>query len=432
MFTVGSAREKVIINIPPFPYEPMNSSRLATIVLVLLATQAGAGRADPAQPTRGTDARAYSVQALTRIADPVLTALSANRLKQTMPVRETGKGGRRRFTYLEALGRTMTGMAPWLELGPDETPEGKLRDHYIQLSVRSIANAVNPKAPDYMNFDAESQPLVDAAFLAQALLRAPKQLWGNLAEQDRSNLVRALKATRRIKPANNNWLLFSAMIEAALWQFTGECEMQPIQTAVAKHLDWYKGDGVYGDGPEFHWDYYNSYVIQPMLLEVLRVCADKKHPLGEKYGLILERARRYAAVEERLISPEGSFPILGRSSAYRFGAFQALSQIALLHLLPPTTKPGAVRAGLTAVIRRMIEAPGTFDSAGWLRIGAVGSQPSLAEDYISTGSLYLCTAGLLHLGLPPTDPFWTDPEEPWTQKRIWSGTDTKADHAIRN
>ena len=32
---------------------------------------------------------------------------------------------------------------------------------------------------------------------------------------------------------------------------------------------WYKGDGVYGDGPPFHWDYYNSFVIQPMLLNIL-------------------------------------------------------------------------------------------------------------------------------------------------------------------
>ncbi len=25
------------------------------------------------------------------------------------------------------------------------------------------------------------------------------------------------------------------------------------------------------------------------------------------------------------------------------------------------------------------------------------------------------------LGLPADHPFWTDPAEPWTQKRAWSG-----------
>jgi hypothetical protein len=31
--------------------------------------------------------------------------------------------------------------------------------------------------------------------------------------------------------------------------------------ALRKHRDWYVGDGMYGDGPEFHWDYYNAFVM---------------------------------------------------------------------------------------------------------------------------------------------------------------------------
>jgi hypothetical protein len=194
-------------------------------------------------------------------------------------------------------------------------------------------------------------------------------------------------------------------------------------------MDWYLGDGTYGDGHELHWDYYNSYVIQPMLLEVVRVCAEKNHPLGALRPKIIARARRYAAVQERMISPEGTFPIIGRSSAYRFAVFQELATVSLLRELPPQLKPGAVRSGLTSVIRRMMEAPGVFDENGWLQVGAVGHQPSIREGYISTGSLYLCLAGLVHLGLPANDVFWTAPAEPWTQKRIWSGADVPADHA---
>ena len=97
--------------------------------------------------------------------------------------------------------------------------------------------------------------------------------------------------------------------------------------------------------------------------------------------------------------------------------------------LPPEVPPAAVRGALTAVIRRTLETPGTFDKKGWLQVGAVGHQPSIREGYISTGSLYLCLAGLQHLGLPAEDPFWTAPALPWTQKKIWSGADVPADHA---
>ena len=142
------------------------------------------------------------------------------------------------------------------------------------------------------------------------------------------------------------------------------------------------------------------------------------------------RARRYAEVQERLIAPDGSFPSIGRSTCYRFGAFQLLAQMAWRRELPAEVKPAQVRCALTAVIRRMIEAPGTFDDQGWLRIGFCGHQPALAETYISTGSLYLCTAGLLPLGLPPEDEFWRGAPARWTSQKLWAGENLPADHAL--
>ena len=116
--------------------------------------------------------------------------------------------------------------------------------------------------------------------------------------------------------------------------------------------------------------------------------------------------------------------------AYRFGAFQTLAQISLMRDLPAETRPAQVRGALTAVIRKMMEAPGTFDANGWLQIGFCGYQPALGETYISTGSLYLCAAGLLPLGLSPLDEFWRAPAAKWTSQKIWSGENLAADHAI--
>jgi len=381
----------------------------------------------------GEKDRAYWLSVLRRIADPVLEALSRGQLKSRMPVETLpGLEERRKVTHLEAFGRLMAGMAPWLEIGQDGSEEGKLRQRYLELAIKSLANAVNPKSADFMNFTEGSQPLVDAAFLAQALIRAPRQLCGKLDDGTRSHLIDALRSTRAIKPSFNNWLLFSAMVEVALLKFDGNWDPMRIDYALRQHEQWYKGDGVYGDGPEFHWDYYNSYVIQPMLIDIIRTLKDAGQTSEEQFQKVMARAKRYAAVQERLISPEGTFPPLGRSLAYRFGAFQLLSQMALMHELPEEIQPAQARCALTAVIRRMIEAPGTFDENGWLRIGFCGYQPSIAEGYISTGSLYLCTVGLLALGLPESDIFWKSPAADWTSKKIWSGQEVKADHALRN
>lgn len=269
-----------------------------------------------------------------------------------------------------------------------------------------------------MNFTSGAQPLVDAAFLSHAIVRAPSELWKKLDSSAQGNLVNALRSTRRIRPGFNNWLLFCAMVEAALCSVGEPWDAMRVDYAVRQHEEWYKGDGIYGDGPQFHWDYYNSFVIQPMLLDVLDTISKSSNAWNSLRPAILARAKRYAAVQERPISPEGTFPAFGRSLAYRFGAFQLLAQIALRRELPDEIAPAQVRSALTAVIRRVIEQPDTFDVQGWLQVGFCGHQPSIAEVYISTGSLYLCATGLLPLGLPATDPFWAAPAEPWTSQAL--------------
>lgn len=384
-------------------------------------------RAETPVATGAAD-REYTVQVLDRIARPVIGSLAEGKLKETLPL-GPGEEARKSSTCLEAFGRTLAGIAPWLELGPDSTPEGKLRARYIELTRKALVNATDPASPDRLNFSQGSQPLVDAAFLAIGLLRAENQLWKPLTEAQKKQVVAALQETRRIKAYDSNWLLFSASVEAALWHFTGECRQEPIDYALKRHQEWYLGDGTYGDGPQLHWDYYNSFVIQPALIAVLEVCKEKNHPAAATLPAILARAGRQAEIQERMISPEGTFPVIGRSSTYRFGAFQLLSLMALRHELPKETPPAAVRCGLTAVIRRMTEAPGTFDEKGWLRAGVVGHQPAMRDSYVSTGSYYLCLTGLLHLGLPANDRFWTDPAAAWTQKRIWAGENVPGDHA---
>lgn len=375
--------------------------------------------------------RAYWVDTLSSITLPVLEALSQDKLKAKMPVEAFPNTieGRKKVTYLEAIGRSLAGLAPWLELGASGTKEGTLREKFTKLSVASIRNAVTPTASDYMNFTEDAQPLVDAAFLAHALIRAPKQLWGNLDKATQENLIKALQSTRIIKPYYSNWLLFTAMVEAALLKFTGDYDAVRIDYAIKQHEAWYKGDGLYGDGPDFHFDYYNSYVIQPMLLDIVKTVYEETGGMKELMERVISRAVRYAEIQERLISPEGTFPPVGRSIAYRCGAFQLLAQMALQQQLPASLPPAQVRSALSAVIRKTMDAPETFDKNGWLTIGLCGHQPGIGEHYISTGSLYLCTVAFLPLGLPETDVFWSGPPVDWTSRKAFSGNQFPIDKA---
>jgi len=246
---------------------------------------------------------------------------------------------------------------------------------------------VDPASSDYMNFGYSLQPIVDGAFLAHAVLRAPVQLWERLPPPVQAHLVAALRATRSRKPHFNNWLLFAAMIEVGLRRMgAADWDRMRIDYALRQHEAWYVGDGLYKDGPELHADYYNSLVIQPMLVDIIREVGDEEADWAALRPGILKRAVRYGGILERSISPEGTFPPLGRSLAYRCGAMQHLAQMALQETLPEGVTPAQVRCALAAVVRRSLGPAGTFDAGGWLTVGFAGHQPEVGEMYISTGA----------------------------------------------
>ena len=393
--------------------------------------------------------------ALLKITGPVLSALEKGELKRRLPLDFHAE--RAEYAPLEAFGRSMLGLAPWLGLDPEtlSPEERKLQSEMRRKAVRCLAMAADPASPDFMNFTDGGQPLVDAAFLAHALVRARKALAGGdtfaavaaklsgvqpdgreadmaavLSADTHRDLADALRSTRRIAAVNTNWLFFSAMVEAGLYVLGEPWDIMRVLGALRTFQGWYAGDGVYGDGPMFHWDYYNSFVIQPMYVDLVDLFADQSDEIAEMRPAVVARASRYASVLERMIGPDGSYPVAGRSVCYRFGAFQMLAQAALQHRLEEQLSPATVRCGLTAVIRRVMSAPELFDENGWLLPGVCGYQPELAEAYINTGSLYLCSAVFLPLGLPPADPFWSLPDEDWSGRKVWSGGHIPIDRAI--
>lgn len=374
----------------------MKSIRMIKVLLCIIVCTIFDSQAQPTEQS----ARDYWIETMLQIVRPVYQNLSENTLRKNMPVEMYHARQRAEVTHLEALGRSFCGIAPWLNLPDDDTKEGKQRKEFRSLVIKAIKNAVDPSSPDYLRFDGPgSQPLVDAAFFAEGLLRSEQGVWSQLDEVTRKRIIDGFISSRKIKPNESNWLMFSATVEAALLQFTGECQMEPIEYALKKHKEWYKGDGWYGDGPNFHLDYYNSYVIQPMLMDVLEVLHNKNLDPENFYELQQKRLIRYAEQQEKMISPEGTYPIIGRSVTYRFGAFQALAQVALRKELPLYIEPGQVRCALTAVMKRQL-LPETFDKDGWLTLGVCGHQPELADSYVSTGSAYLCAFIFLPLGLP--------------------------------
>jgi hypothetical protein len=399
--------------------------------LISLPDAPVAASVEPSLPAPADD-RAYWVSLMYRMASPIFKNMSKGTLKKNFKMEYAPTWGDRdkSVAYLEALGRMAAGIAPWLALPDDNTKEGVMRKELREQLLLSLRHSVDSSSPDYLNWRTGGQPLVDAAFLAHGFLRAPQVLWEPLDRQTKQRFVEELKTMRRMKTFNSNWVLFVGMVETFLHTIGEDALMDRIDDALDKIDSWYKGDGMYGDGPAFHYDYYNAFVIQPMYVDILKVFAQKDEARKKQYDIALQRMQRYGAILERQISPEGTYPIVGRSATYRIGAFQPLAQLALNDELPKEITPAQVRCALTAVMKRQFGFKGTFTADGWLSLGVVGHQPDTADSYSNSGSMYLASLGLLPLGLPASHPFWSAPYADWSMKRAWNGGPIGRDHAI--
>ena len=377
----------------------------------------------------------YFSELLVKIVEPVLYLMAHEKLHSHFPleVSPNADGRDNRVAYLECFGRVISGAAPWLALnsdGKDKASRIKLREYALQ----AFEHSVNPKSADYLDWEmGHGQLLVDSAYYSQALLRAPV-LWQQQSKKTQQRIVEKIKLLRHVSPPYTNWILFAAMNEAFLMQIGEDYDPIRLDFALRKFSEWYVGDGWFADGEHFAFDYYNSYVIHPMLNDILKVMAEHKAYVWRDssenlFNKQLKRSQRFAEHLERLISPTGTYPPIGRSLTYRTTAFQPLSQLALTKQLPKSLSQGRVRSALRAVHEAIFTNPSNFKD-GFLQIGFAQADPALGDWYSNNGSMYITTNSFLHLGLPENDSFWISPSQPWTQKLAFSGQAFTKDYPV--
>lgn len=385
----------------------------------------------------GAEARAQLAALAQKMSDPVLTNMAAGTLKKNfaLEVSPTWDGRDKGVAYLECFGRLIAGIAPWLALPDDGTPEGRTRKRLHQLALQSYTNSVDPANPDYLSWKVHGQTLVDSAYFTNALIRAPQALWEPLDAKTKQRIIAEIKSLRRIEPPYINWMLFAAMNEAWLMSIGEEFDPLRMNVAIRKINEWYVGDGWIKDGESFHFDYYNAFVMHPMMVEILDVLDAKKGAFWngkpeELRAQAIKRMQRYSEHLERFIATDGSFPPIGRSLTYRTAAFQPLALLALRKQLPQSLPEGQIRAAMHAVHKAVWNAPSNFTRDGYLTIGFVGHQPELGDWYSNNGSMYIASASLLPLGLPASDSYWTAAAQDWTQKKAFAGARFPKDYPV--
>jgi len=323
--------------------------------------------------------------------------------------------------YLESFARIFAGASPWLALNNITDAYEKSKQEIIATYVyRCFTNAI-PYFDSAWNLFTYEQSIVECAYLCYGFLLSKNKLWARLPIETQQILIKIFRRVRLlIQPyhLNTNWYLFHGIIETFFKEIDVMYDKNFIRTMILTVDSWYCGDGVYSDGTRgVKMDYYNSYVIQPFYIEILKVFKSSLTTTVNK------RALRYCEFLERLISHDGSFPPLGRSITYRFAAFHLLSYCIFNSSISTSHTYSALRNALTKVLINILNKD-IYNTGGFLTLGFSAQQNNIADSYSNTGSCYIAATGFLVLGLPSTHEFWScDKNSMFTQEACWAKKD---------
>ena len=322
---------------------------------------------------------------------------------------------------IEGFARSFLIAAPLLA-GRAEDPH----DH-AGWYARGLAAAMQPDGPDrwgraigvdeIKQWNGTPQPIVEAANLAFALAVSRPRFWDHLDDDLRSRIADWLAHHAAKHGSDNNWLLFTAVIEAFLRSAGYDVPGGHAQADVDLFESWYLGDGWYNDGPISattghgnRVDHYNSWVIQPFLWQWYELTDQPP----ERRDRFLTRLGEFADSYASLFAPDGSPLHQGRSLTYRQAVLGGLWAAALAGV--GSANPGATRRLASGVLRHFTELGVGQDAAPSLGRSAAQFLP-MCQVYSGPGSPYFAGMGLLGLAAPADHPLWTTPEHPQPSER---------------
>ena len=152
------------------------------VILLFAGSMAAKSKKQAVNPLGdGQSDRAYWTELAYTMAAPVLENMANGTLQQNMKLElsPTWDNRDKKVAYMECFGRLMAGIAPWLTLPDDDTPEGQKRRQLREWALKAYANAVDPESPDYLGWTSGGQTLVDAAYVVESLFRGYKALCGD-------------------------------------------------------------------------------------------------------------------------------------------------------------------------------------------------------------------------------------------------------------
>ncbi|MGH2765757.1 MAG: DUF2264 domain-containing protein [Actinomycetota bacterium] len=311
-------------------------------------------------------------------------------------------GGRRSsrgsdLESLEGFARTFL-LAAFRLRGADGTVP-RLADLFsrgLSAGCDSRSGEAWPRLEDY------SQGMVEAASIAIALHESRPWIWDRLGQSSQEHVVDWLSTFHGKRTPDNNWHWFRVIVSTFLKSIGASHE--PIDSALDRIEDFYRGDGWYSDGPGESYDHYVGWAFHFYALMWVRMDGFRSDP--ERAELYKERARQFLQQYVHLFASDGAPLYQGRSLIYRFATVAPFWAGALLGASP--LEPGRTRRLASGVLRYFLDRGAVRD--GLLTMGWHSEFLPMAQHYSGSASPYWASKAFTGLLLPRDHSVWTDVE----------------------
>ncbi|WP_238412709.1 DUF2264 domain-containing protein [Saccharothrix deserti] len=260
----------------------------------------------------------------------------------------------------------------------------------------------------------DAQAKVEAASIALILDLTRPWLWDRLTDSVRDRVVDYLSAVVGDDTYPRcNWVWFRIVVETFLRSVGGPWRAEDVESDLAAHDSFYRGDGWFADGDERSFDHYCGWALHlyPVLWARMRGAADLA---GDRTALDVGRLDRFLVDYVRLIGADGAPLVQGRSLVYRFAAAAPLWAGAIAGV--DSTAPGLLRRAASGIVGHFADR-GAPDERGLLTLGWYDEWRQMAQSYSGPSSPYWAAKGMLGLALPADHPVWTAVEEPLPVER---------------
>lgn len=298
--------------------------------------------------------------------------------------------------HMEAFSRMLWGLAPlWSQGGGGD---------YLPLFRQGLVNGTDPDHPGYWGPVADyDQKIVEMAAIALTLMLCGERL--ALSPREGENLRRWLAGVEGRALAQNNWLFFRVLVQAAFRKLGWPWSREQLEEDLAKLDSWYTGEGWYCDGQPSQVDYYIPFGMHYYGLIYARFMEEEDPARARCFR---ERAARFARDYLYWFEDGGRAVPFGRSLTYRFGqsAFFSALAFAGVEALPW----GVLKSRVLGNLRDWFAQP-IFSSDGLLTVGYGYPNLCMSENYNAPGSPYWALKAFLCLALPENHPFWQAEEQ---------------------